>query len=152
MAYAVPQDLLTAWPKTYTTGFTTDELRVFIARADAIIDAYLARTYTVPFATDATSTPALIRNLSTDLAMLDVLHRMPETPEWVRDRITRAYELLKMLANGEISVPGAAEATDTGVVQSTTSGYVPTFGAAASLDERVDPSRAEDESDARDVE
>ena len=150
MPYAAPQDVLDAWPKTFTAGFTNDELRVFLVRADAIIDGYLARIYTVPFATDPASTPELIQLLSVDLCMLDVIHRMPNTPEWVRDRITRAYDILKMLRDGDMVVPGATETSDSGIVRSTTSQYTPTFGAQPSLSEQVDPDRADDEANSRD--
>jgi phage gp36-like protein len=150
MAYAAPADIVASWPKVHTAGLDHDELRTMIARADALIDAYCGQRYGVPFATDPASTPALVKMLSVDLAMLDVFNRMERMPDWIRDRITRAYELLQKISEGLIVVPGVGENLDAGVIRSTTSGYQPIFGAVPSLGETFDPDRADDEGDARD--
>jgi hypothetical protein len=158
MAYSSPADLYRAYPKVHTVGLTAEELEVFIERADSLINGYLAIRYVIPFALTPALTPPLIRTLSTDLAMMDVVDRWPNTPDWIIRRIERAQEILKMIAEGSMAVvtPGGVlvdTRTDVGVIRSNTddAGYLPTFGVQPSLDESVDPNRAADESSDRGI-
>lgn len=145
MAYCTVTDVLAAWPRVHTSGLVNDEIRTMIDRADSIIDGYLAVRYTVPFQSEPNS-PPLIKTLSTDLALLDVFNRMPNTPDWIRDRLTRAFEMLKMLAEGTMVIPGVEVGER---IRTSTEQYVPVFGAVPSLDERYDPNRADDEAGSR---
>jgi phage gp36-like protein len=149
MPYATPEDVLASWNKVHTSGLTNDEIRTMISRAGNIIDAYLAIRYTVPFATDPSNTPGLIKDLTCDLALLDVFDRQPNTPDWIVRRIQRAYDLLTALQNEQVSLPGVGENTETGVPRSNTEGYTPVFGARPSLREQIDPNRSQTERDAR---
>ena len=156
MPYSEPEDLPKIWHKVLTTTLVPDEIVTFILHADNLINAALARRYTVPFATDPNAAPPLIRQLSSTLALLEVVDRSPSTPEWVLRKIERAEKLLEMLASGELTLVGLdgaviTERTDIGGIQVSTEDYVPTFGVATSLDEQVDPQRAEDEAALRDV-
>ncbi len=156
MAYSMPQDIRDGFPKIHTAGLTDDELRTLIADADAMIDAVTGPRYAVPFATDPTTTPPIIRFLSKTLAMVDVFDRSPNTPEWVTRRIDRAQTTLNLIADGTLAVVAAgggqiAEQSNFDVIRSTTSGYIPVFGAKPSLGENVDPTRADDEATARDT-
>ena len=140
MAYATPLDILASWPKVHVSGLTHDELRTMISRAGNRIDAALAGRYSVPFVTDPSSAPPLIKDLTVDLAMLDVLYRSPNTPEWISGRLTAAQALLTALMNGELSVVGAdgtvlEETTSAEGLRSTTSAYTPVFGGVPSLGE-----------------
>lgn len=153
--YAAVGDLYKEMPKVSTTGLTDGEYLVFLERAGSIIDAFLAHRYILPFAAfDASPpTPGIIKTVCVDLALMDLFDRMPgETPAWIIRRTERAYEILKMLADLTIDVPGATEIAEQDVVRSTTSQYVPTFGSKGSITERVDPFRAQNERDARDAE
>jgi phage gp36-like protein len=152
MPYSSVDDLYKAYPKVHTVGLTPEELTVFIVRADALIDGYLGQRYAVPFASTPGATPPLIRMLSTDLAMMDVVDRWPNTPDWIIRRIERAQEVLKMIAEGIMVVVGPDGGltdvrTDIGMIRSNTAdaGYVPTFQSVPTLDERFDPNRANDE-------
>lgn len=157
MAYATPENLVSAFPKVATAAFSvTDELGQFIARSDAFIDAYLARLYVVPFSAYP-STPPLIHQLSIDLTIPYIYDRSPNTPEWVNNLYERALETLKAIGEGMLLVVDSGggvipQRTDIGTPQSSTEGYVPTFGAIpATLDERSDPDRRQDEKDERGV-
>lgn len=156
MPYCTPQDVLNAWPKVHTSQLVPDELVLMIARGDAVIDAALGVRYGVPFCTDPTQTPAIVKMLSQDLAMLDVFDRMPNTPDWITRRITRDQDILEKLADGTMAVIGTdgslvAVRTDGDAPASTTETYIPVFGAVPSLSERNDPVRLGDELDNRQV-
>src|SRR5215831_8510542 len=120
MPYATPEDVLAAWPKVHTSGLTNDELRTMIDRAGHIIDAYLAIRYPVPFCTDPSQAPGLIKDLTCDIALLYVFDRSPNTPDWITRRIQRAYDLLTAIQNEQVSLPGVAESTLAGVPRSNT--------------------------------
>ncbi len=142
--------MLAAFPRVHTSGLVNDELRTMIERASNLIDSKLARVYAVPFATDPSGAPPRIRDLAVDLAMLDVVERSPNLPEWIKARIERAYAALEELAKGDAGLVGAdgsvlSELTTVDVPSSTTSEYVPVFLANPSLSERVDPNRVRDE-------
>lgn len=141
MPYAEPEDLPKIWHKVLTTNLTPDEVTTFIDHADNLINAALARRYAVPFTGDPNAAPPLIRQLSATLAFIEVIDRSPGTPEWLLRKIERAQELLKMLADGELTLPGIVEVSAFNGVRSSTEDYVPTFGVASSITERVDPDR-----------
>lgn len=155
MPYSNPTDVMNAYPKATTSGFTILELESRIADGDAFIDAALARRYMVPVAGTPETAPPLIRSLSKIMAMMDVFERSQNTPAWITRRIEWAQETLLALRDGQLQLVDTGgnriiQRTDIGVVQSSTSGYTPTFGVAPALSETVDPDRANDEEDARD--
>mgnify|MGYP001562870916 CR=1 FL=1 len=158
MSYSSVADMYRAYPKIHTVGLTSEELIVFIERADSLIDGYLAQRYTVPFAATPALTPPLIRTISTDLAMMDIVDRWPNTPDWIIRRIERSQEILKMIAEGAMVVVGVDGTLtdvriDIGVIRTNVddAGYVPTFGVEPSLSETVDPQRAQQEAADRGV-
>lgn len=145
--YATWQDVVKRYHFVTTTGLTSEEFDPSIEMAEGIIDGYCARSYAVPF----TPVPALIKHLCVDLAMIDVVDRFPNTPDFIRNRIERAQEMLKMLAEGTLLLPDSPESFDVGIIRTSTSNRVPTFGVNPSLGEQVDPDRAADESNARGI-
>lgn len=154
MAYSSPDDIVQAYPKTFTTAFTTENLRTLIADADAMIDARLSQRYAVPFAGTPQTTPPIIRSLSRVLAVADVFDRSQTAADWVIRRIERAYATLDAIAAGDLLVVDTAGNRvplrgDIGVPHSTTEGYIPTFGVGPTINETVDPFRALDEDNAR---
>jgi phage gp36-like protein len=158
MAYSDFELLRKAFRRVDTTGLTPDDCEGpggIIENGDAIIDSALAERYAVPFAATPAQTPPVIRFISTMLALTDVLDRMPETPPWLLRRIERASNWLDRLAKGEGAIVGVdgvivESRSDRTQVASTTSGYTPIFGVQPSLDEEVDPDRADAEARARD--
>lgn len=151
MAYSKVDDVRFIWHRVLTTNLDVDEVASFITQADGLIDAFLSRRYTVPIAATPETTPRIVRDISATLALLDIIDRSPGTAEWVVRKIERAQKLLEMLASGELGIPGVVELTTIGGIQSSTADYIPTFGVQPSLDETVDPQRAEDEADERDM-
>jgi phage gp36-like protein len=78
-----------------------------IADADALIDSYCGKRYTVPFST----VPAIVRKMSVDIAIYNLYARpvhMDETPASRRDRYRDAVDILKAIARGDISL-GASD-------------------------------------------
>ncbi len=148
MAYATWADLVNRYHFVTTANLTSEEFTPSIEAAGGIIDGYCARNYAVPFT--APISP-LIKWLCVDLAMVDVVDRCPTTPEFVKNRIERAYKMLELLADGTILLPDATEGADAGRIRTSTAGYVPTFGVNPSHGEQVDPQRAEDEANARGI-
>lgn len=155
MPYASPVDIYKRFQAASTHNLTLQEWESNIAYADACIDSALAHRYSVPFASDPESTPPIIRQISIDLATEDLVNRFPQSPDWLVARANRARDKLAALADGTMLVVGVdgsvvAGLTETrGIIRTSTSGYVPTFGVAPSLSERIDPNRVEDEDDAR---
>lgn len=154
VAYSYSDHVRRAFPKIATAGFTNEELTERIARADAVIDSYVARRYAVPLAATPATAPPLAKQLSVDFAMLDVFDRSANTPEWIRRRFEQDDYILKALASGEMALVGVDgslvdERVDVGTVRSNTEEFVPVFGAVPSLDEEFDPNREEAEKNAR---
>lgn len=154
MPYATPEDVLAAWPVVHTSNLSHDELRTLIDRAGNRINAELCRRYGVPFATDPASAPPLIKDLTVDLAMMDLLYRAAQPTDFVVQRLTNAQNLLGRIAAGEVCVldtdGGTIAQTSVGGITSNTSQYVPVFGSHPSLRERTDPTRVDDEDARRD--
>ena len=148
MPYSEPDDLRKQWGTVLTTALTPDEVARLIDDADGLIDAYLCRRYGVPFPS-IPATPRVIRTLSATLALIDVIDKAPTTADWVVRKIERAWTTIEALAAGDMGIPGIVELDALSGVQSSTSGYEPTFGANPSIREHVDWDRKQAESDAR---
>lgn len=151
--YASVHELLAAWPKVHTSALSHDEMRTLLERASNLIDSKIARRYDVPFDLPA---PPRIRDLTVDLAMMDILYRSAEPSPIVLQRINWALQALTDIAEGKDSLVGSDgtvvdELSGVDVLASNTSGYVPVFGAVPSLNERDDPNRRVDEDAARGV-
>jgi len=155
MPYSSQKDIFSRYNKVATVNLTAEEWGTFITDADAMIDAALAERYATPIGNGTPEgTPPILRYLSSWYALMLILDRMPNTPEWIVRAIERAERILEALRAGEMTIVGVtggviAELTDRDVIRVSTSGYVPTFGVAPSLSETVDPARATDEEDAR---
>lgn len=126
-------------------------IRARIADADAEIDATLAHRYTTPFCADPLDAPMLIKSISKTLAVCDVFDRAPTTPPWITTRCDWARQMLAKLADGELNLPGVEDISGAGIITTSTSDFVPVFGAAPSKDERIDPQRRLLEQSARNM-
>lgn len=150
--YATGNDVQQAWPRVLTSGLTAEEIEGMLARASNRIDVELCARFSVPFTSPY---PPYIKDLTVDLAMLDVLHRSGQTPEFVIQRIQFAQAQLERLRAGELCLVAAdgsviAESNAATTIQSNTSSYTPVFGAVPSLDEGWDNDRVDAEKAARD--
>ncbi len=109
MAYAVQDDLLQQIPEDGLIQLTDDDrtgvvdstkVARAIEDADAEIDGYLGKKYTVPIP----SAPALVRNLSVTIAIYNLFSRRGEVDEGRERRYKNAVKSLENIAKGLISL------------------------------------------------
>ena len=156
MAYADLNDVLVRYRPIRTMigsrdlNVTSVEVTsVYIAQAEAYVDAFLGNRFVVPF----TGRPPLITQITSDLAIFFLLaEKTPSVPEFMDSRRQRADELLKMLADGELTISSATPVTSAGdnYAWSSNMGYTPVFSPVLDeLDQRVDSDRQRAELEAR---
>ena len=108
MAYTTTQAVKNKLASLYQDGLRDEEhIDPAIAYADATIDAMLSDYYTVPF----TTTPALVEQLSTNLAAAEVLRlifqdRQLDLPNAVTNLRDDALDLLERIQHNRASLPG----------------------------------------------
>lgn len=155
MAYADIDDVFNRFPAIASNVGTgqydvasAEVNSTFVAQAEALIDAYLGQRYVVPLST--TSLSPLITRIAADIAICDMLvDKLPNVPEFATQRCAKAMELLKMLADGKLDLPGATDATTTGgdyEIWSTTMNYHPVFSPVLDpLEQTADVDRVDDD-------
>jgi phage gp36-like protein len=151
MAYSTAANIKVVLLNVATYTFDDTAIGSFIAKADALIDSYLANVYTVPF----TTTPAIINSLSVDIACYYLLRttytndRVEEKNSWVIEWYNKALEILKKLANKEMSL-GTAYVPTSSIVSSTDENYTSTFDIDNVEDWKRSEQRLEDIANDRD--
>jgi len=167
MAYCLYTDILAVspdLPQTTTAGgysATSAIIAAQITRADALINAKVARRYSVPFAT----TPPLISSISEDIAKFysyrqlyaqDGQNTAKRMEELLRPDLDNAFALLEAIRNSELDLvdsSGALIAENTTLVddqiESTNEGYTPIFDVDGPLDWNIDSERLADAKAAR---
>ncbi|HHT9137382.1 MAG TPA: gp436 family protein [Candidatus Wunengus sp. YC60] len=110
MAYAIIDDIKKLIPEEAVIQLTDDEetgsvnttrVNEAIAQADAEIDSYCARLYTIPFS----PVPDLVRKFSVDMAIYHLFsRRIEEMPEIRKDRYQNAIKQLESIAKGIMSL------------------------------------------------
>ena len=133
----IPEDTLIELTDDDAVGAgDTDNLDRAIADADEEIDAFVSMQYSMPF----TSTPALIRKMSVDLAICNLYARRPhlDLPESRKDRCNADRRLLEQIAKGKLKldVPDPSKDADGGV-EVTTSKSDRAFSIGRSSDSSV---------------
>lgn len=127
----------------------------YLTMADSIINAKLARQYTLPFST----TPPVINTIATILAAYYVTEAQfsggqANKSEWVNNKYSQMMKLLDQLAEGKMDLVATAgtviDRTNTDEVSSNTSGYAPTFGEDDEINQAVDSDKLDDISNDRD--
>lgn len=81
----------------------SDKVNRAISNADAVIDAHIRSHYSVPLS----STPALIRKLSVDLATFNLYSRrgaLFDIPNWIDTRQKDAMKMLASIRDGKIDL------------------------------------------------
>jgi phage gp36-like protein len=91
-----------------------DDSAVLTARitdAGAIVDAYLAKRYTVPFAaiTDTPDTPDVVQLIAKKLVASELLKPRRELNAQREMYWKEAIDMLKAISSGALDVPGASE-------------------------------------------
>jgi phage gp36-like protein len=109
MAYSTQSDILEQIDEDVLIQLTDDDdagavdadmVTRAIADADALIDGYCGKKYTVPFST----VPSLVRKFSVDIAIYNLYGRRKGAPEDRRNRYKEAVEFLKGVAAGNNSL------------------------------------------------
>jgi phage gp36-like protein len=156
MAYADLSDILVRY-RPIRTMIGSQDLKitsaevtsVYVFQAEAYVDAYLGSRYQVPFA----GKPPLITQITSDLAIFFMLaEKTPSVPDFMDARRQRADELLKQLADGELTIGSASLVTSAGdsFAWSPNMGHTPVFSPVlGELDQLVDPDRVYADRDAR---
>lgn len=76
---------------------SVDVTSVFLASAESMVDAYLGRRYVTPLS----YCPPLITQVTADLGIHAMLaEKLPEVPDFIEKRYTRAVDILMKLADG----------------------------------------------------
>lgn len=119
------------------SSVTTAAMGLFAADAEAVVNGYIVRHYTLPltFPTSGGTAPLLVA-IATDLALWRVYRRL-FTQQQLKDsawpaQFKSAMDLLEDIADGEILLQDSdgtviGGRTDTSPIWSNTMGYVPTF-------------------------
>lgn len=124
MAYCTQSDILKKIPEDVLIELTdddgagsvdTDNVDRAIADADEEIDAFISMRYSLPFST----TPAMIRRISVDLAIENLYGRRPtlDVPENLVERCRADRKILEKLADGKLKldIPDPTADTDFGI-------------------------------------
>lgn len=155
MAYATISDIFARFPVTTLVGTGTNEVSsievssVFIADAEAVVDAFLGAKYSTPLVT----TP-MVKHITADLAIFNMLaERTGRVPQAVQTRYDRVTRYLEDLRDGKMVLNSASQTLITSGDQfawSTTGSYHQTFSPVLDeLDQRVDKTWVEDAKDTR---
>ena len=97
----ISDDKLTQLTDDADTGsIDADVITRSIADADAEIDGYCGRRYTVPF----TTVPAIIRKVSVDIALYNLYARRKGAPDDRQSRYDNAIKLLLNVSKGLITL------------------------------------------------
>jgi phage gp36-like protein len=156
-SYSTVSDLYLLAPEVGSlTAVTSADVCAFGGKAQEIVDAKIAKLYTLPLA----QTYRPLQTITEDLALYYVFRRL-YTSERFNDspwpeKYNAALAMLDEIAAGKLALIDATGAVITGrsdivEVWSTTKDYVPTFSELGPLDQVQDPDKIDDEADRRDL-
>lgn len=159
VSYTTVEKVLATLPNVASrSNITSADIADFISRGETIINAKLAKSYSLPF----TAAVPILETISTDIGTYLLLSRRFFTQEkqnssaWV-DRFRESVKLLDDIADGEMALVGADGAVIEGgggvsVAWSNTMNYNPTFYEDPdSLNGMIDCDKVEDSRDTRDT-
>lgn len=157
MSYATINDVFARYKPIGTiVGSSTNQVTSvevsssFIFSAEALIDAYAARRYSVPLPANA-----LITQIAADLAIFNILvEHLPQMPDFMQKRYDRCMDFLKDISSGNLVVASATVlttgTTDQEAWSSVGSSYHTIFSPVLDAeDQRVDSGRHDAEADDR---
>ena len=155
MSYATIDDVFKRYKPIRTlvgsedTQVTSIEVSsIFISDAESLIDAILAKRYTVPLAVY----PAYITQMAADIAIFNILtDHLPGKPDFFQPRYDRAMNMLMMINSGDLVVASATIVTSGDQeAWSTTQDYHPAFSPVIEPeDQTVDKDRVDADLDQR---
>ena len=133
MAYSVKEDITNLeLTETELVQLTDDDksgsvddakVTAAILKADSEIDDYCRGRYTVPFS----PVPDVIKFLSATIAAYWLYRRRQKVSASMLDKYTKALAKLKAISNGDYSIDGVAEKTESAGIASTTEDVAHTF-------------------------
>ena len=146
------------------TTITSAEYHAQLIRAESIIDARIARSYTLPVtpecATGDTCNVPILQTIATDLAIYRIMtqriysgEKRSESP-WP-DKFREAMDILENIATGKMDLVTSAgavvsERSDNNTIETSADGYLPTFTEDDPDYQIVDSDKIDDTRDARD--
>lgn len=137
--YTTWEGVVGRYPKVASVGDSQELQDSYIEGVEAIMNAYLAKQFTVPIA----GSPALLQDIAIDLTYAKVMVHKDKAAKDIWDR---AMELLQgILMNDVLLVDGDGDTISTlgQAVWSTTEDYHDTFSMLG-IDDRVDEDLLED--------
>ncbi len=121
---------------------------LFIADAEAMVNAYVSRRYEVPL----NPVNPLITQIASDLSIFNMLvEKLPGTPDFFQPRYDRAIKNLEMLRDGEMNLSSQTLVTSGDQEAfSTTQNFHPVFSPVLDpIDQRVDKDQVDSDKDDR---
>ena len=153
--YTEAADIRKLYKKIDTSGLVDNDFDFYIKMAESEVKGYIAKRYGTTF----DPVPTLIRNISTELALIKILERFftqeaRSENSWVVVRRENLIDILEQIRDGEMSLIDESgniisEDLNTSGLSSSTSTYTPTFGHGSPTKEVIDCDRLSDEEDAR---
>lgn len=132
------------------TTLNSEAMAAFIGRAQAMVDAALAKRYNIPFG----GPPPIIETVTTDIAAYEILRRLftqqrANKSEWAESFKDTGAALLKSLAEGKAVIVTASGTVlegrnDIADVWSSTQDYLPTFHEGPAEAAWQDPDKIDD--------
>ena len=140
------------------TNLSSGDVNRTIGYSQAIVDAYIAKAYTVPVA----GTVPLLESITTDIALYRLLRRfmtsdINKDSPWV-ERYQESFDVLKAIAMGMITLVDSAGSVVTGRTTgpsspySNTKGYYQTHHEGDWYNHFIDPDKIDDIETDRDLE
>lgn len=121
--YASTTELSARFGSTEEVAFATDStdpttpvtavLTEAIGAAEGEMNSYIGKRYAVPASTSDAEVDELLTSCALDMAKFHLLNRKPGTPEQVTAQYERRVAWLKMIANGEVVLPGTTTLAST---------------------------------------
>ena len=142
MSYSTYTSIYTIVPGLAQTTTVQSLVGSHITRADSLIDAFVGKRYTLPFA----KVPPLVRSISEDIVTYytyrsyytaDNLRKL----DYFEELRGGAMDTLRMIAKGDIELfdtSGSSSIADTQLVEGTHEDYTPIFDVDDPLDWKVD--------------
>lgn len=147
MSYSSYGNLIGIYNKLKDSGLSPQEVEGHIADADSVIDMRLSAKYSVPFATGVSSLPPMVKYLSKNLALLEILSRPSikaggDVPGWLQERRDRLEGIFLGLENGSYTLTTSAgnelSAKSSSLIWSDKEDYHPVFTLLDAEQQQID--------------
>ena len=134
--------------------YSADDIDRARTRATNVVNAYLQQSYgsIIPFALG--TEPELLKSITNDLSVYYAKRSKHPTPLPLTEEVKTEYydksiDLLKLISEGEMALPGVASALGENFI-APQSEYSPTFNEDSEIDWEIDQDKLDDIQDQRD--